>query len=165
MERIQTMKEILYFWRDLVKRAKLCVNCKTWLHIDCKEKVKLNLFSSSIFVFLCKMFPMLIYQLLCVYVTKRKWIKCTFFFKKKVQMIDNCLLTVDGHHRWQFSRPDEDAAPHCHPRVKLPLDNRGHGHHPAAGACGLVLPKPPEEGRKCPGVLCYSTEVCATHWH
>lgn len=60
------------------------------------------------------------------------------------------VLTVDGNHRWRIGLPDEDAAPHRHHRVKLPLDNCGHGHHLAGGSCGPVLPKPPEKGRNFP---------------
>lgn len=58
---------------------------------------------------------------------------------------------VDGDHRWCFSLRDEEAAPHCHNRVKLPLANRGHEHLAADYYC-LVLPKLPKEGRICPGV-------------
>lgn len=82
------MKEIWYFWRDLVKLAELYVNCKIWLHIDCKEKVKGHVFLTYFLaVFLCKMFPMLIYQLLYVNVTKRKWIKRTLNKKNRCKWL------------------------------------------------------------------------------
>lgn len=61
---------------------------------------------------------------------------------------DSLFLSIlDGHYWWWLCIPDEDAAPNCHACVKLPLAYCGDGHHPAAGACRLVLPKPPEEGR------------------
>lgn len=52
------------FWSKFVKMVQLCVNSKTWFHIDHKDKI---LFSNSIFE----------------YITKRKWIKSILKKKKK----------------------------------------------------------------------------------
>lgn len=80
---------------------------------------------------------------------------------------DSLFLSIlDGHYWWWLCIPDEDAAPNCHACVKLPLAYCGDGHHPAAGACRPVLPKPPEEGRSylrmCINPQLAWFEACAT---